>query len=101
ETTEPLEHAHGGVRFVDLPGCGTNRWPRETYVERLGLASYDCLILVTAHRFYESDAYLYHEITQRLRKPCFVVRNKFDQAVEEGARDNDLTEERVRALIEK
>jgi predicted GTPase len=101
ETTEPLEHRHGGVRFVDLPGCGTNRWPRETYVERLSLASYDCLILVTAHRFYEADAYLYHEIAQRLRKPCFVVRNKFDQAVEEGERDNDLTEEQVRALIEK
>lgn len=101
ETKEPLEHLHGGVAFVDLPGIGTRRWPQETYVERLGLAEFDCFILVTAHRFYEADVFLYRQLALTLEKPCFVVRNKFDQAIAEAQEDNELTEAQVRALIEK
>jgi predicted GTPase/uncharacterized protein (DUF697 family) len=101
QTNEPLEYTHGGVTFVDLPGCGTANWPCETYVDRLDLASFDCFILVTAQRFFDNDVYLYGQLTQHLQKPCFVVRNKFDQAVEEGRADNDLDEAQVRALIEK
>ncbi|QDU97308.1 GTPase [Lignipirellula cremea] len=99
ETTEPQEHHHGGMVFVDLPGCGTARWPQDTYVKRLDLQSYDCFILVTAQRFYEPDAHLYHELAHRLQKPCFIVRNQFDLAIQQGRRDNDLSEEEVRRLI--
>ena len=51
QTNEPLEYTHGGVTFVDLPGCGTANWPCESYVSRLDLSSYDCFILVTAQRW--------------------------------------------------
>jgi len=97
-TTDPQEFMHKGITFVDLPGCGTQKWPRETYIERLGLDRFDCFLLVTAHRFYESDAFLYRELTAR-GKPCFVVRNMIDRAIEDGLHDNSHSPEETRALI--
>jgi predicted GTPase/uncharacterized protein (DUF697 family) len=101
QTMEAQEHHHGGMTFVDLPGCGTQKWPKDTYVQKLGLATYDCFILVTSTRFYENDAYLYNQLATVLRKSCFIVRNKFDEAVENNRIDNDSTEEQTRQVIEE
>ena len=40
-TSEPQEFSHGGIVFVDLPGCGTKEWPQGSYIRKLGLMSYD------------------------------------------------------------
>ena len=98
ETThDPLELTHRGITFVDLPGCGTRRWPKDTYSERLNLAGYDCFLLVTAHRFTETDAFLFHQL-RAMGKPCFVVRNMVDRAIEDGLHDHghDAAETRRR-----
>jgi predicted GTPase/uncharacterized protein (DUF697 family) len=97
-TNDPQEYVHKGITFVDLPGCGTQKWPRDTYIERLKLDEFDCFLLVTAQRFYDSDAYLYRELTAR-GKPCFVVRNMIDRAIEDGLHDNDHDEQETRRLI--
>ncbi|MBU6302444.1 MAG: 50S ribosome-binding GTPase [Verrucomicrobia bacterium] len=97
-TNEPQEFLHGGLMFVDLPGCGTPSWPRETYLSKLQLDSYDCFILVTAERFRDDDLFLYRELTCR-GLACFVVHNKFDSAIADGAHDNSLPEKEVRANI--
>jgi len=94
-----FSHESKGLILVDLPGCGTQNWPTETYIDRLKLLTYDCFILVTANRFTADDAFLYRELTSR-GKPCFVLRNKFDLAVNDGRHDNDLSEEEVRNQIE-
>lgn len=98
-TDEPQEREVDNLIFVDLPGIGTKKWPQETYIEDLQLDTYDFFLLITANRFYENDAFLYHEITNKLNKKCFVIRTKFDQAVEEGRHDNNLTEQEVREKI--
>ena len=97
-TNDPQEYVHKGITFVDLPGCGTQKWPRDTYIDRLKLDEFDCFLLVTAQRFYDSDAYLYRELTAR-GKPCFVVRNMIDRAIEDGLHDNDHDEQETRRLI--
>jgi len=99
QTMEPQEFHSGGIVFVDLPGCGTPQWPKATYLQRLNLSTYDCFILVTATRFFECDAYLFQELAEKLKKPCFVVRNKFDQAIDDGRFDKDMGEEQVRQEI--
>lgn len=81
-TQEPQEVPVDGLTLVDLPGCGTPNWPRETYIQRLKLLNnYDGFILVTAHRLKECDALLYQELARKAGKPFFVVRSHFDQAV--------------------
>ena len=61
ETTQrPQEVPLEGLTLVDLPGCGTPNWPRETYIDRLKLLeNYDGFILVTAQRLKECDAELH------------------------------------------
>ena len=92
QTMEPQELSNGGIIFVDLPGCGTNKWPQKTYVQDLKLLSYDCFILVTHTRFYETDLDLYRTLHDDNRKPCFLVRNKIDSAIKDEKRDNNLSE---------
>jgi len=72
-----------GVSFFDLPGCGTIKFPKDDYVEKMGLSSFDFLILVTANRFYENDLFLIEEV-KKLKKPIFIVRTKIDQSIEDG-----------------
>lgn len=101
QTLDPQEYQHGGLYFIDLPGCSTQKWPKVSYINDLKLNKYDCFIIVTANRFYEDDAFLYDELNNKLKKPCFIVRNKFDLAVIDEKFDNDLTEEETREKIIK
>jgi len=99
ETTNgPQEFCHRGIIFTDLPGCGTQKWPKESYIDRLELRNYDCFLLVTAHRFYESDVFLFRELTA-MGKPCFVIRNMIDRAIEDGKHDNNHTEAETKQII--
>lgn len=88
---DDAEHAHppegeeyevDGFKVVDLPGCGTQTYPKETYIERLRLReSYDAFILVTANRVKEDDIWLYAKLHKEAGIPFFVVRSLFDLAV--------------------
>jgi GTP-binding protein EngB required for normal cell division/uncharacterized protein (DUF697 family) len=76
-------YSKNGVSFFDLPGCGTKNFPREEYVEKMGLSSFDFLILVTSNRFYENDLFLIEEV-KKFKKPIFIVRTKIDQSIVDG-----------------
>ena len=97
-TSQPQEFVHRGIIFTDLPGCGTRNWPRDSYIEKLKLLTYDCFLLITAHRFTENDVFLYRELLAR-GKPCFVIRNMFDRAVDDARHDNKQSELETRQLI--
>jgi predicted GTPase len=97
---EPQEFTHKGLTLVDLPGCGTKNWPKDSYIEKLHLPDYDCFILITAHRFTENDVFLFQQLSTR-GKPCFVVRNMFDKAVDDGMFDHNHTESETREIITK
>ena len=93
------EFTHKGLTLVDLPGCGTQNWPKETYIDKLKLNTFDCFLLVTSGRFFVEDAFLFRELTTH-GKPCFVVRNMFDAAVESGLHDHPRhTEQETRESI--
>lgn len=102
-TMEAQSYTNNGIEYVDLPGCGTQKWPQDTYIEKLALEKFDCFIIVTSNRLYESDIYLHKELKEKRNKPCFIVRNKIDCAIDDERRDNDTSEaatlEKVRADI--
>lgn len=97
-TNEPQTFRHNGIAFTDLPGCGTVKWPKDSYIRDLDLQSYDCFLLITAQRFYENDAYLFDELTA-LGRPCFVLRNMVDRAISDAKHDNDHSEEETKQII--
>lgn len=79
-----------GIILIDLPGVGTRNWGTETYFSDLSTKApvhgkyslrakdFDFFILVLANRILDEDLKLYHLITQKLKKRCFLVRSKFD-----------------------
>lgn len=81
EISAPVEHR--GLLFYDLPGSSTINFPKETYIEKMGIKNFDCVILVTSDRFYEDDLYLLTEVL-KLSIPVFPVRTKIDISVERG-----------------
>jgi len=86
-TLEPTEYPHGGLSLWDLPGCGMQRFPTSDYVRKFGLDAYDFFIFVTADGFYADDGQVLSDLLAR-RKPCFIVRNKFDQVLENAKHDD-------------
>lgn len=97
-TNDPQEFTHKGIIFTDLPGCGTQKRPKESYINSLKLDTYDCFLLITAHRFYDSDAFLFRELTA-MGKTCFVIRNMVDRAIEDGKHDNNHSEAETKQVI--
>lgn len=95
QTMTAQSYLHQGIEFVDLPGCGTEKWPQASYIADLDLLRYDCFIIVTHTRLYESDVFLFRELGAKHGKPCFVVRNKIDAAIHDEAHDNGLTEQQT------
>ena len=92
EVGEPYENR--GLLFYDLPGCSTEKFPRETYIEKMGIKDSDCVIVVTSDRFYEDDLFLIKEIA-KIQPPIaiYAVRTKIDISVERNKKKKEIDEE--------
>lgn len=88
EISKPIEH--NGLIFYDLPGSSTINFPLDTYVEKMGVKNFDCVILVTSDRFYEDDLKLIDQILEQ-KVPIFTVRTKIDFSVDRALR-RDISE---------
>jgi predicted GTPase len=97
EVHEPIEH--GGLLFYDLPGCSTSNFPKESYIENFNIEEFDCVILVTADRFYDDDLFLIQELL-RIKKPVYAVRTKIDFSVDRGLKRGISEEETYRKICQ-
>lgn len=91
---------HPGIRLWDLPGAGTVMFRRETYIKDMGLRYFDFCLLVTAHRFTQTE----DEVIEELREhgvPVFLVRTKVDIDVWNNERDNGTPHHETLALIRR
>ena len=61
----------------DLPGVGTPRFPRETYLKVTEFANYDFFLIITRSRFTENDLWLAKEV-EKSGKVFFLVRTHLD-----------------------
>lgn len=93
-TTQIKSYKSGGINFFDLPGCGTEQFPVNVYIDNCKLNSFDAVIIVTANRFYENDIWLIKEMV-RIGRPVYVVRTKMDDTIRDGKYDEGLNEVEV------
>ena len=63
------------LKFWDLPGAGTDKFPRQTYLDDIEVDRFDFFLLITATRFTENDTWLGNEFCKRNKK-YFFVRTK-------------------------
>jgi len=80
ETTVDVDHSYPHpnnplLKFWDLPGVGTDRFPRQTYLSDIQVDRFDFFLLITADRFTEDDTWLGGEFAKRNKK-YFFVRTK-------------------------
>ena len=73
------------VILWDLPGFNTEKFKRDTYLERMKLNTFDAVIICGSVRFTEDDMWIAQE-TRNSKIPSYIVRTKIDQDV---ANDKD------------
>ncbi|XP_078066455.1 T-cell-specific guanine nucleotide triphosphate-binding protein 2-like isoform X1 [Mustelus asterias] len=79
-TMEPIGYKHHNlpnVRFWDLPGIGTTKFPADKYLREMKFERYNFFIIMSHCRFRENDEKLAKEI-KRLGKKFYFVRSKID-----------------------
>jgi len=90
------------LKFWDLPGVGTDLFPRETYLSKIGVDRFDFFLLITADRFTENDTWLGKEFQKRGKK-YFFVRTKIGANVSNNRKAHPKThneEAVVRDILE-
>lgn len=103
-TTIPTTYCHPSneqIEFVDLPGFGTLKYPKEGYIEKYKLCKYDYLMLFFDTVLCQDDLWAMHQI-MKLEKPFSLVRSKLDEDVELGLKAGETEEiviERLRTDI--
>ncbi|WAQ98788.1 IIGP1-like protein, partial [Mya arenaria] len=78
------------LSFTDLPGVGTRKFPKDSYLEAVQFESFHFFILITQCRFKENDLWLVKEIEKR-GKQFYFVRTKTDVDVSSDMRAHPLT----------
>ncbi|KAH3727478.1 hypothetical protein DPMN_053416 [Dreissena polymorpha] len=84
----PTQYNHPvfpNIFLWDLPGVGTERFRRETYMDQVEFERYDFYIIVCAVRFTENDLWL-AETIRRKEKTFFFVRTKVQQNIDNARR---------------
>ena len=76
--------------FWDLPGVGTNQYPKASYLSDIKFDRYDVFLLMTAERFTENDTWLAKEIHKRNKKYVF-VRSKIAVDISNNKRSHPQT----------
>jgi len=80
------------LRFVDMPGCGTEEHPIETYVQDKNIRWFDAVILLTGNRPRVEDARLFKLLTAGEEFPAIptlLCQSKADQLLNEYF-ENDM-----------
>ena len=95
ETTvgDPISYKdprNSNLLFWDLPGVGTPRYPKETYLRQVGFDKFDFYILISCQRFTENDLWLAKEI-EKVGKKFFFLRSKIDNALNDERRAHRRT----------
>ena len=82
-TQKPTPYDHPGncqIKFWDLPGIGTQKFPVETYCDQVQIDKYHAFLIITDTRFRENDFKLAEKINS-INKKFFFIRSKIDENV--------------------
>lgn len=89
----PYPHPnYPNVKFCDLPGIGTTKFPADEYLKRVGFEKFDFFIIISADRFRENDVKLAMEI-QKMKKKFYFVHSKIDNDMNAEKRKRDFSKE--------
>ncbi|XP_052785748.1 interferon-inducible GTPase 1-like isoform X2 [Mya arenaria] len=97
----PFPHpGYKNVKFWDIPGVGSPKFPKETYLEKINFKTYDIFLLLFSTRMYTENTWLLDEISKEGKK-AYLVRTMIDNVNDSVQRDyqGKKTEEEVHQMI--
>ncbi|XP_053383080.1 T-cell-specific guanine nucleotide triphosphate-binding protein 2-like [Mercenaria mercenaria] len=77
------------IIFWDVPGVGSPRFPKETYLSNIKVDRYDFFLICSCNRFKEHDSWLAEEIKKR-QKRFYFLRTKVDQDIDCACREQGV-----------
>ncbi|CAF2677740.1 unnamed protein product [Rotaria sp. Silwood2] len=83
-TSVPKAYPHPeneNLKFWDLPGVGTKKCPKQTYIAEMNFYQYDFFLIVSRTRFTENDMWLAKEIN-KMNKGFFFIRTQIDADID-------------------
>ncbi|MDQ7017348.1 MAG: GTPase domain-containing protein [Gammaproteobacteria bacterium] len=83
KTTEEESFVFNGLNFVDLPGYGTKKFPKEEYFNKFNIEGFDLFLCVTSGKLHQADTEFFKKLSKG-GKVCLFVANKHDDLWEEG-----------------
>lgn len=89
-TTIPKKYVHpvnDNLALWDLPGLGTQKFPKKKYLQDVKFGKYDFFLIITATRFTENDLWLAKEVENR-GKRLVLIRTKMSIDVQNDRYDN-------------
>ncbi|XP_060586952.1 T-cell-specific guanine nucleotide triphosphate-binding protein 2-like [Ruditapes philippinarum] len=87
KTRKPYTHPNNELlTFWDLPGVGTDTFPRQTYLKHteINFQMYDMFIIMACDRFTQDESWLAEEI-KKTGRPYLFVRSKVDAQIDSDA----------------
>lgn len=94
KTVKASEYEAKGLRFVDLPGYGTQNFPKESYFRKFNIQQFDLFLCVVSGKLHQADTEFFQELANR-GKVCIFVLNKHDELWEEGVRIEELEQRKL------
>ncbi len=94
KTVERADYEINGIRFSDLPGYGTVKFPKETYFDKFNIMDFDLFLCVTSGKLHQADTEFFREVIQR-GKVCIFVVNKRDDLWEDGVSLEELQDRKA------
>ena len=89
KTVKAASYEAKGLRFVDLPGYGTNNFPKDTYFRQFDIKQFDLFLCVTSGKLHQADTEFFQDL-RKAGKVCIFVVNKHDELWEEGVSLQEL-----------
>lgn len=92
ETKDSQTYSWNGVHLVDLPGYGTARFPKESYLDEFKIRTFDIFLCVFAGKLWQADTEFFR-LLHGEGHICLLVRNKQDDIWQKGRSPEELKEE--------
>lgn len=100
KTVELAWYEAQGLKFADLPGYGTARFPKDSYFQRFDMMQFDLFLCVTSGKFHQADTEFFQELKKR-GKVCIFVANKHDELWEEGVPTEELEQRKLNDIVKQ
>ncbi len=94
KTVAEAEYEINGLNFIDLPGYGTTKFPKDNYFEKFNLLEKDIFLCVTSGKLHADDVELFKQLRNQ-KKTCIFVFNKTDDLWEEGESLENLKSRKI------